>query len=84
MGSRYRDIGLFLIAATLTGGVYVANTVGLSHLPPVFFASLRFLVAAALLLPYVAFRSEPLRPRTHASVGSSSHPNSTDRASAVS
>ncbi len=66
MGSRYRDAGLFLIAATLTGGMYVANTAGLSHLPPVFFASLRFLVAAALLLPYVAFRSEPLRPRTHA------------------
>lgn len=65
MDSRYRDVGLFLTAATLTGGMYVANKAGLPYLPPVFFASLRFLIAAALLLPYVALRSEPLRPQTH-------------------
>ncbi|WP_224332344.1 DMT family transporter [Haloprofundus halobius] len=64
MDSRHRNTGLFLAAATLTGGMYVANRAGLPHLPPVFFASLRFLVAATLLLPYVALRSEPLRPQT--------------------
>lgn len=64
MDSRYRDVGLFLTAATLTGGMYVANKAGLPYLPPVFFASLRFLIAAALLLPYVALRSEPLRPQS--------------------
>lgn len=64
MHSRYRTTGLFLVAAMLTGGMYVANKAGLPYLPPVFFASLRFLVAAVLLLPYVALRSEPLRPRT--------------------
>lgn len=64
MDSRYWDTALFLTAATLTGGVYVATKAGLPYLPPVFFASLRFLVAAAVLLPYVTLRSEPLRPQT--------------------
>lgn len=64
MDSSYHNAVLFLIAASLTGGIYVANKAGLPYLPPVFFASLRFLIAAALLLPYVAFRSEPLRPQT--------------------
>lgn len=65
MDSRYRAGGLFLLAAIFTGGMYVANKAGLLYLPPVFFASLRFLIAAALLLPYVALRSEPLRPQSH-------------------
>lgn len=64
MDSRYRNLGFFLTAATLTGGTYVANKAGLPYLPPVFFASLRFLVAAGFLLPYVTLRSEPLRPQT--------------------
>lgn len=64
MGSRHRTAGLFLVAATLTGGVYVANSAGLPHLPPVFFASLRFLVAAGVLLPYVSLRSTRAVPRT--------------------
>lgn len=64
MDARYRNTGFFFTAAILTGGTYVANTAGLSYLPPVFFASLRFLIAAGLLLPYVAFRSEPLRPQS--------------------
>lgn len=66
MDSRYRNVGYFLVAATLSGGMYVANTAGLPYLPPVFFASLRFLIAAALLLPYVALRSESLRPQSRA------------------
>lgn len=65
---RHRDAGLFVVAATLTGGMYVANKAGLPYLPPVFFASLRFLMAAVLLLPYLAFRAEPLRPRTRVDV----------------
>ena len=64
MDSRYQRAGLFLTAATLTGGVYVATKAGLPYLPPILFASLRFLIAATLLLPYVAIRSEPLRPQT--------------------
>lgn len=66
MDARYRNLGFFLTAATLTGGMYVANTAGLAYLPPVFFASLRFLVAAGLLFPYVTLRSESLRPQTRA------------------
>ncbi|WP_227376250.1 DMT family transporter [Haladaptatus halobius] len=65
MNLRYRDAGLFFTAAMLTGAMYVANKAGLPYLPPVFFASLRFLIAAALLLPYIALRSEPLRPQSH-------------------
>lgn len=64
MDSRYRNVGFFLTAAILTGGMYVANKAGLPYIPPVFFASLRFLIAAVLLLPYVALRSEPFRPQS--------------------
>ncbi|WP_227357112.1 DMT family transporter [Haladaptatus salinisoli] len=65
MDSRHRNAAFFLTAAILTGGMYVANKAGLPYLPPVFFASLRFLTAATLLLPYVAIRTEPLHPQTH-------------------
>lgn len=63
MDSRYWNAGLFFTAATLTGGMYVANKAELSYLPPIFFASTRFLITTALLLPYITLRSEPLRPQ---------------------
>lgn len=68
MNPRHRNAGLFALAATLTGGMYVANKAGLPHLPPMFFASVRFLVAAGLLLPYLAVRGTPLRPRSRVDV----------------
>lgn len=64
MDSRFRNTALFLTAAILIGGMYVANKAGLQYLPPVYFASLRFLIAAGLLFPYVAFSGTSLSPRT--------------------
>jgi probable blue pigment (indigoidine) exporter len=62
---RYRNPTLFGVAAVLIGGTYVATRAGLSYLPPVFFASLRFGLAGVLLLLYVRMRSTQWKPRTH-------------------
>jgi drug/metabolite transporter (DMT)-like permease len=59
---RYRNPTLFGVAAVLIGGTYVATRVGLSYLPPVFFASLRFGFAAIPLLLYVRMRSTQWKP----------------------
>lgn len=52
--AHYRDPSLFLLAAVLFGGGFVAIKTGLRELPPILFASLRFDVAAIVLLAYVA------------------------------
>lgn len=51
--AHYRDPGLFLLLAVLFGGGFVAIKTGLRELPPVLFASLRFDIAAVVLLAYV-------------------------------
>ena len=61
---RYRNAVLFGLAAILIGGVYVATKIGLSYLPPVFFASLRFGFAAVPLLIYVRITTPQWQPRT--------------------
>jgi drug/metabolite transporter (DMT)-like permease len=57
--SRYRDGVLFALIAALFGGSFVAIKSGLAALPPLFFAALRFDIAAVLLLAFVALT----RPR---------------------
>jgi probable blue pigment (indigoidine) exporter len=64
MIARYRNAILFGLAAVLIGGVYVATKIGLSYLPPVFFAALRFECAAVPLLLYVRLTSTQWRPYT--------------------
>jgi drug/metabolite transporter (DMT)-like permease len=58
--ARYRDGVLFVVLAALFGGSFVAIKSGLRELPPLLFASLRFDVAALVLLGYVA----STRPRS--------------------
>lgn len=58
--ARYRDAFLFVLLAALFGLSFVAIKTGLRELPPVFFAGLRFDVAAVVLLGYLAVT----RPRS--------------------
>jgi len=61
---RYRNAGLFVLLGVLFGSSFVAIKAGLDALPPVFFAALRFDVAAPLLLVYAAWRYDAWVPQT--------------------
>lgn len=62
--TRYRDAGLFVALSLCWAGSFVAIEVGLTTLPPMLLAGLRFDVGALVVLPYVLARSG--RPRTRA------------------
>lgn len=64
--SPYRNAALFVLLSMLWGLSFVAIKAGLTEIPPVFFAALRFDVAAPLLLAFVAWRYEVWTPRTRA------------------
>ncbi|WP_254544387.1 DMT family transporter [Halomarina pelagica] len=63
---RYATAGLFLATALLFGTAFAAIEVGLTVLPPVLFAALRFDVGALVLLGVVAVRGGYWRPLTGA------------------
>ncbi|GAB6862751.1 DMT family transporter [Haloplanus litoreus] len=63
---RYRNAGLFVLLGVLFGSSFVAIKAGLDALPPVFFAALRFDIAAPILLVYAAWRYDAWRPRSRA------------------
>ena len=67
---RYRNAGLFVLLGVLFGSSFVAIKAGLDALPPVFFAALRFDVAAPLLVAYAAWRYDDWVPRTRADFAS--------------
>lgn len=52
----------YLLLAAIWGTAFPATKAGLSYLPPVTFAALRFDVAALVLFAYAAYRGESLRP----------------------
>lgn len=63
--SRSRFIAaLFAFVALAWGGSYVAISVGLHNLPPVFFAASRLDIAAVVLLPSVVAWFDDWRPTT--------------------
>ncbi|MFC7155713.1 DMT family transporter [Halomarina halobia] len=64
----FRRLWLFVLAASTFGGVFVAVEVGLSYFPPLLFLALRFDLAAAFLLAYVAVTRERWRPRTRGDI----------------
>jgi drug/metabolite transporter (DMT)-like permease len=61
---RYRDGVLFVFVAAVLGSAFVAIRVGVSVVPPVFFAALRYDFTAIVLLVLALFSSEQWRPRT--------------------
>lgn len=62
--SRYRNLLLFLLLGTLFGVAFVSIKAGLAQLPPVLFASLRFGVAAPLLLAFIILRYDTWLPQS--------------------
>ncbi|KZN22928.1 hypothetical protein A4G99_17725 [Haladaptatus sp. R4] len=54
---------LFAYVALAWGGSYVAISVGLHNLPPVFFAASRLDIASVILLPAVVYRYDDWRPK---------------------
>ncbi|SEH65513.1 Permease of the drug/metabolite transporter (DMT) superfamily [Halopenitus malekzadehii] len=59
----YWNAGLFVLVSALFGSVFVGIKAGLTAFPPVFFAALRFDIAAPLLLAYAAWRYDVWIPR---------------------
>nr|WP_283102350.1 DMT family transporter [Haloplanus sp. XH21] len=59
---------MFVLLSVLFGCSFVAIKAGLGALPPVFFAALRFDLAAPILLGYAAWRHTDWRPRSRADV----------------
>lgn len=64
--STTRDAGLFLLLSLLWGTSFMAIKLGLSFLPPVLFAAMRYDVAGVLLLGYVATTPGEWRPQSQA------------------
>jgi drug/metabolite transporter (DMT)-like permease len=62
-GSR-RSLWLFVLASLAFGTGFVGIKTGLSDIPPLLFAALRYDVGAAVLLAYVAARGGQWVPRT--------------------
>ncbi|WP_222917460.1 DMT family transporter [Natrinema sp. SYSU A 869] len=61
--SRYRNLALFLVLATLWGSAFVAISAGLSYIPPVLFAALRYDIAGLLMLGYAVYAVDNWLPR---------------------
>lgn len=61
-----RTLGLFVTAAVLFGGTFVAAKAGLAYLPPLLFVAVRFDIGAVVLVTYAAaaLSWRDLRPRT--------------------
>jgi len=64
--SERRAAALFVVLAVVWGTAFVAIKAGLAALPPVFFAAVRYDVAAVLMLGYAALTSEYWLPRSRA------------------
>ncbi|MDF9744341.1 DMT family transporter [Natrinema salsiterrestre] len=64
--TRYRNLALFLTLATLWGSAFVAISAGLSHIPPVLFAALRYDIAGVLMFGYAVYAVDHWRPRGQA------------------
>jgi len=62
--SARRNVLLFVALAAVWGSAFVAIKAGLSYIPPVLFAALRYDVAGVLMLAYAAIAVERWRPRT--------------------
>jgi len=64
--SRYRALLSFCVLAVAWGSAFAAIKAGLAYFDPVFFAALRYDLAAVLMLAYAAYATPRWRPRTRA------------------
>lgn len=64
--SRRRNIVLFVVLGAVWGGAYPAIKAGLVDASPVLFAAIRYDIASAVMLAYVAVTTDYWRPRTRA------------------
>lgn len=64
VSSRTRTTGLFVLVVLAMGGGYVAIRVGVESVPPLFLASLRFYLTAAVLLSVTAATGRIWWPQT--------------------
>ncbi|QKY18698.1 DMT family transporter [Halorubrum sp. CBA1229] len=62
--SRYRTAGRFLLLCAVWGTAFMATDVGLTDLPAVPFAAVRFDLAAVLLFAAILVSGADIRPRT--------------------
>ena len=62
--ARFRSLGLFLLIGVLFGGTFPAIKVGLEYVPPLLFATFRYLLSAAFLLAYAAATTDDWWPDT--------------------
>ena len=70
--TRARNLGMFLVLSALWGLSFPAIRAGLETLPPLLFATARYLVGGALLLGFLVARGADWRPTTredHLAVG---------------
>ncbi len=63
MPSRLADASMFVVLSVVWGLSFPAISVGLEYIPPLFFAALRYDVAAVILLVYAAFRVDAWLPK---------------------
>jgi drug/metabolite transporter (DMT)-like permease len=61
--TRYRNLALFLVLATVWGSAFTAIKAGLDFFPPVLFAAFRYDVAGVIMLGYAAYATDRWRPR---------------------
>lgn len=62
--SNRRNTALFVLLAAIWGSAYIGIKTGLSVLPPVLFAALRYDIASLVLVAYAATAGHRLRPKT--------------------
>lgn len=61
---RHRNLILFVLLGAIWGGAYPAIKYGLSFVPPVLFAAVRYDIASILMLGYVVTTTRYWRPRS--------------------
>lgn len=66
--SGRQSVVLFIVASLTFGTSFVGIKLGLTDIPPLLFAGLRYDIGAAVLLAYVALRSDYWLPRTRGDV----------------
>lgn len=64
--TRYRSLLGFLSLAVIWGSAFVAIEIGLTSLPPVLFAAVRYDIAAVVMLAYAAYATDDPIPRGRA------------------